>query len=940
MKKVVYLITIITILFVVKTSGQTNQILIDASLNVDTHELQIQQKIVFHNNSEYSLDTIYFHNWMNSYRDNETPLSKRLIEDFDKSLYFSKERHRGHTSINNISIDYSPINWEEVKYSSDIIAVPLKEKLKPKEVREIQLTYSVKIPLDKFTGYGRDKETYYNLRYWYIVPAMFDQKWQLMSNLNMDDLLMDVADYTIDISIPKNYNLSSNLLEESTRNETTNTYHLIGKKRVDIELNISKLDEFRSYNTKNVAFQSNLNSKKLDLNVKTDILNRELSFIEEHLGIYPHDKIFVNSTSYNKNPVYGFNQLPSFLQPFSDVFEWDIKMFKALTKVYLEHTLLINKREDTWLVDGIQNFLMMNYVSTYYPEIKAIGGISKIWGIRTFHISKLDFNDKYPFVYQFATRKNVDQSLITRSDSLSNFNRKIVNKYKAGLGIRYLDEYLENSIVSNNIKDYYANNLMKLSHSNQFKHLIINETDKDVSWFFGDYVKSKKKIDYTIKKVKRDKDSITITIKNKRNITAPVTLYGLSNDEIIFKNWVTQIDSTTTFKIPNIDIDRLSLNYEFLYPELNLRDNWKSIKKRLLNKPIKFKFLKDVENPYYNEIYYTPSVRFNYYDGLQFGMRFTNKAFLNKPFTYKITPFYGFKSKDLVGSFSALYEYTIEETAIDKLQFGMAGSYFHYDENLSYQSFSPYAVLNFKRKNLRDAGGKAIIASLTAIDKDFDPNDPTPNLEENKYNVFNISYVYSKPEIIQDLRYATNLEFESKFTKLSLDLRYRRLTDNNRQFDFRFFFGAFLKNETESDFFSYGLSKQSDYLFRLNYFGRSEESGFFSQQYITNEGGFKTHLEQNYANQWMTSFNTSIGLWRWIEIYNDIGFLKNKNETPFFAYESGIRLNFVHEILEVYFPLYSNNGWDVSLPNYSSKIRFVLTINPKKIIGFARRGFF
>ena len=371
-----------------------------------------------------------------------------------------------------------------------------------------------------------------------------------------------------------------------------------------------------------------------------------------------------------------------------------------------------------------------------------------------------------------------------------------------------------------------------------------------------------------------------------------------------------------------------------------MRDNWKSIKKRILNKPIQFKLLRDIENPYYNQIYYTPSVRYNYYDGLQLGMRFTNKAFLNKAFTYKITPFYGIKSKNLIGSFSALYEYIPEETVINKFQLGIAGSFFHYDTDLSYQTFSPYAILNFKRKSLRDVGGSAIIASLTAVDRDLNPNDPAPNLESNKYNVFNLTYVYSKPEIIQDFRYFTNLEFESKFTKLSFDLRYRRLTDSNRQFDFRVFFGTFLSNKTDSDFFSYGLTDQSDYLFRLNYFGRSEDSGFLSQQYITNEGGFKSYLEENYANQWMATFNTSIGLWRWIEVYNDIGFMKSKNDSVFFAYENGVRLNFVHEILEVYFPVYSNNGWEITQQNYASKIRFVLTINPKKIINFAKRGFF
>ncbi|MBV1888012.1 MAG: hypothetical protein KUG51_01860 [Urechidicola sp.] len=318
----------------------------------------------------------------------------------------------------------------------------------------------------------------------------------------------------------------------------------------------------------------------------------------------------------------------------------------------------------------------------------------------------------------------------------------------------------------------------------------------------------------------------------------------------------------------------------------------------------------------------------------------SNKSILRKNFTYKISPFYGLKDKSVTGSFTTLYEFLPEDSFIYKYQFGIAGSYYHYAPDLAYRKLTPYAAFHFNRKSLRDVGGSAIVLNYTHVDRDFDPNDPIQNPESNKYGVLNFTYGYSKPEIIQDLRYFANLEVSEKFSKINFDLRYRKLTDTNRQFDFRLFLGTFLHNDTTSDFFSYGLTRNSDYLFRYNYFGRSESDGFLSQQYITNQGGFKSDLEQNYANQWIATVNTSIGLWRWIEVYNDIGFIKNRNEPVFFGYESGIHLNFIHEFLELYFPVYSNNGWEITQESYSSKIRFVLTIHPVKIINFLKRGFF
>ena len=100
----------------------------------------------------------------------------------------------------------------------------------------------------------------------------------------------------------------------------------------------------------------------------------------------------------------------------------------------------------------------------------------------------------------------------------------------------------------------------------------------------------------------------------------------------------------------------------------------------------------------------------------------------------------------------------------------------------------------------------------------------------------------------------------------------------------------FLWNNTseDSDFFSFALDRPTDYLFDLNYLGRSEASGLFSQQIIIAEGGFKSQLEPEFANQWMTTANVSTSIWRYIQAYGDIGLVKNKYDKAKFVYDSGI----------------------------------------------------
>jgi hypothetical protein len=917
--------------------SQQNSINIKSKLDTDKDELRIQQEIIFYNTSDSILTSIYLHNWANSYRDRKTPLSKRFIKDYKKDLYFAKEKDLGSSTIKSLSVNFETVNFNELKEQSDIIEVFLEEPLYPNSKIKISVTYIVKIPSARFTKYGKTKTGGYHLRNWYITPAIYNKGWQYMSNLNLDDLYEKGTDFKIEIDVPKEFIVESNLYQYETKSKGSNNYYLVGKNKTDILLGVNKTTQIKSFVTKTVTVHTDVFSEELDFNLTTSILNRELLFLQDYLGKYPHVEIFIDEATQSKNPIFGLNQLPKFLRPFSDTFKWDVTMFKALTKRYIENTILLNKRKNYWLIDGIQNYLMIEYVEKFYPEVKLLGNASSTWPLKRFNISKLDFNDKYPFIYQFTARQFLDQALNTPSDSLSNFNRKIVSKYKAGLGFRFLKGYLGDSILNQTIQEFYQNNQLKIISSDKFHDLISSKTTKDLDWFFNDFVKTNKKIDHKISQIKIEEDSISVSIKNKRNITTPLAIYALKDKEVQFKKWINNIDSTKTIKFKKGDYDTFVLNYENLYPELNTLDNWRKIGKKVLNKPLKFSLLKDVSTPNYNQVFYQPDVGYNFYNGLILGVKLHNTPLIKRNFEFKLAPYYATKSKSIVGQFSLQYNQFFEKTKIQKITYGLFGSTSDYAPNLSYKSLIPYVNIIFKRKTLRDASSKSLRAKLTHIDKEIAPIS-IRNPQDN-YSVFSLSYNYSNPDIIKEFRYSFNTEFAQKFSKASLDLRFRTLTSTDTQLDFRFFAGMFFSNKTSGDYFSFGLDRSNDYLFQLNYLGRSEDTGFFSQQYIITEGGFKSVLPTRFANQFMISNNSSIGIWRWIEVYNDVAFLKNRNQPLYFAYENGVRFNFVHEIFEVYFPFYSNKGWEISQESYPQKIRFSLSADIKSIYNFFRRGF-
>lgn len=916
--------------------AQKSSVHINAKLNPKNNFLKVQQKIVYYNKSNDTLSSIYLHNWANSFKNNKTPLGKRFIDDYEKDFYFANEKDKGYSKIHNLAINYKKTFFKELKNQPDIIKIALNKPLIPKDSITISATYTIKIPSSKFTGYGKTK-TGYHLRFWYLSPAVYTTNWQLMSNLNMDDLYQDIADFSIDIDVPKNYIVESNLYQYENKLSNKNNYYLVGKNKKDIIIHIDKKKRFKYFQTKNTQIKTDIFDEKINYYNAKKIISREVEFIENFIGKHPNLEILVDANTVNKNSLQEIYGLPKWLKPYPENFHWEIHFFKALTSKYIDDVLLLNKRNDYWLNNGIKTFLMMEYIKKYYPNITVLGKFSKIWGLRKYNLAKLKQNDKFSFLYQFSARKFYDQPLTMQSDSLSNFNRKVISQYKAGLGLKYLQDYVGDSILKNSLKEFYHKQKLKIGNSKIFAKILQSKTTKNLQWFFKDYLQTNKKIDYTIKDAIATNDSIYVTIKNKSNFTAPIALYGVKNKKIIFKKWFTNIDSVSTFSIKKGKFDRLSLNYENLYPEHNTLDNWKSIKKRLFNKPIQFRFLKDIEDPYYHQIYFQPEFRYNYYDGIMITTKLHNKPVIPRNFTFNVSPSYSTKNGSVTGRAGLSYsKYGKPNNTIYKTNYSLLGSYLHYNNNLIYKSFSPSISIEFKRNSLRDVGGKFLSASLITIDKET-PNGKTAT-DQDKYTLLNFKYFNSKPNIIKGTQYSFGAEIANKFSKLTAEFRYKKLTGLHRQIEFRVFSGLFLNNISKGNYFSFGLDRATDYLFQLNYYGRSENSGFFSQQFVMAEGGFKSKLNTRFANQYMLSLNSNIGIWRWAEVYNDLAFLKNKGKNIYAAYENGIRFNFIPGIFELYFPIYSNNGWEINQKKYPEKIRFVLTTNVNAIYNFFRRG--
>ena len=940
LKKFLYLYILIGYTIV---SAQ-HKIAIKANLNAEKKIITIQQTIEYHNTSSDTLSELFFHDWANAFSAKTTELGKRFSEDFLKRFYYAKDDERGRTVIQTFLASNNVVNWNRYKDNADIIQLQLNEVLLPDEKVTLQIQYQVKIPSEKFTRYGYYDNGDFHLKYWHIVPAVYTDEWHIYSHKNLDDLYAPASDYQIDFTFPEKYTLKTelNITEQKAENYLT-TLKFSGDDRNKVDLYFVQEDEaFYSFKIDHIEFISNIEDNDLIPEMKSVATSRIFEFLEKRLGKYPFEKLLVSESDYKNNPVYGLNQLPDILRPFPDGFQYEIKQLKSITEAYLENTIIANLREESWVIDGIHIFLMMDYVDQYYPKMKIIGKLSEYFGVRWFHLADLEFNDQYYLAYKNMARLFLDQSLDTPKDKLVKFNANIANAYKAGIGFKYLEDYLEDdNIIQNSMAEFYQQHLLRPSSPIDFQKILSANAaskNKNVDWFFEDYISTKEKLDFKIKSVKKRKDSIEVTIKNFRNNSMPISLAGLRGDQLVSKTWVDSIAGTKTVTIPNEDLDKLALDYEQRIPEVNRRNNYKNLN-WIQNRPFQFRFFQDAEDPRYSQVFFIPEFEFNIYDGFTIGSKFYNKTLIRRNFDYKVTPFYGLKSNKLLGSAALSYRHQVAEHDLYLIKYIVSGNMFSYAPDLLFRRFSPTVQFFYRPEDLRS--NKVQVTTIRSINVMRERAEENP-VSTPDYSVFNVRHVYSDFNLTNFQSLLVDYQIAKNFSKISTTLNYRKLFLNNRQVNLRFFAGTFLYNDTEKDgdFFSFALDRPTDYLFDYNYLGRSEDTGLTSQQIILAEGGFKSKLDNQFANQWITTLNADTNIWNWIYLYGDAGFIKNRNTSPEFVYDSGIRLSLVQDYFELFFPLYSNKGWEIAQPEYDTRIRFIVTLSPETLIKLFTREWY
>lgn len=968
-------------------------------LDDETHFLHGTEFVEYTNNSNQSLQEIYFQLFPNAYQDNETPLAKQLLNQKNFALEFGSYEDIGFIDSLDFYINNEQVNIEYDEENIEICKIILKEPLAPNKKIKISTTFRVKIPSGEISKFGHFGQSY-QILHWYPKVAVYnDCGWQLFSYLDQSDFYGDFGTYDVFVTLPNNYIVASSgklieneeeynwlsLLAQQTEETDDFDYDMqeppsskefktlrfyqenihdfawfadkrfnVLKKTVRIPGNNEKITLWAFFTDEEAALWEN----------STNFMFDALKIYTEWLGEFPYNQFtIVQSPFMNKTVIE--TPLMSILGKTNTPLTFESTIASSISKNWFYSSITMHENKNAWLNHGLSSFYELRYVNKKYPNNKMLS-IFNLPGLNStvFNLDDYHYMDYYYLGYLFPSRKNIDQPIITPSDEMIPLNYSSVGYYKNGLIFNYLYNYIGEKEFDENIQQFCKLYKYKTVEPFELQYILEESTSKNLNWFFYDLVQTSAKIDYSIKSIEKVDKGYVLTMKNKGDVASPITLSYLSKkDAIIKSSWMEGFKGKKKiFVLDTLNTKKFRIDAKKNIPEL-YRDN-NTIRTSGIfktNNPLHLSFLGSVENYNKSQLFYVPFVGWNNYDKFMIGGALYNDVFPVDQFDASLLPLYSINNKTIVGAGDIGYTFfpNIRTEKLRTIRIGLTAQRFSfYDSHnpLIHNKIEPEIKFNFRDLHSQWNFSHTIVLKFIYLNEEREDYSS----RERKIISLNNNYIeLTASTKSKNILYPYTIRYEqlhgSNFGKSQLIanffIPYR---SNVKGLSIRVYGGAFIyktKNNL-SPYKDYQLKLSAtdgyqDIFYNETFLGRNEVfPNFMKQQIVLNEGGFRAWLPFGRTSEWIASTNltSSIPGILPIKIFADFGTYSNaKNifsKGQFLTYDAGIQLEIFPQVFEIYFPLVISKDiqyiYDLNSIDYWQRIRFTFNINKLNPVQYFR----
>ncbi len=878
-------------------------------------------------------DSLYLHFPSRAYSQKESFLNEQLKEYQDVDLHFAGKDKRGFLSVQNLRIN-------KVAYPIDSKAEFLSLPLPPQNSDSIYLSFDFQMGLPDagFTGNGLAENAIHIIDLLPRLAAHFKGKWILRPSTYNFDHCQNKDQFAINLKIPAHLQAISNLKEvKSVLQEKSKLYQFSGKSR-NLQFHLAPKFYHYSIDAKHTLYSLQADSSLL----------RNVSLLSAQANRYFKSELNDSLNEFqkilylqNKKGEYQSEELLCLEIP-KDPFSLISELVQAQAESFFRYGKAIDGFQEPWLARGLPYFYKYDFIRQYYPQKRWIP-FSNFLLDKLFAFDEFDYAYQNRFLFLFLQRQGLDQAPNSSVAELSRLNYEAIVQAKTYLNLAHLEAYTGEFNFKRALARY-CSSADALVGAASLKEAFDYFEGRDLDWFFDETISSAEIYDYQLRDYDHCATISTASVYNSGDLNVPYSITGFKDGKAIITEWFDGHEGLRNVQIYHDDFDKIVINAHLSHAEFNQKNNT-YYNRWLLPRaePLSFQFYNSFEAPEASQVFYMPSVYYNAYDKLLLGASFSNSSLLvQKPFEYNIIPEYSTGTSKLTGSASFRYNHVLaKNNFFRQIQVGLYSRYYHYDRDLAYTRISPTINFRIRKPSPRSPYIQSIRLRGVIVDRELAPNfeGNLNQISSASFSVFNANYRLEKTDILKPLIFRFHLETADKFGKLFTEVDQRWMLPNKRWLIWRSFAGYFLYNRFAADgikdnFYSFGLSGTPDYLFDYYLIGRSDQSGIWSRQFFTTDGGFKSST-QVFSDEYLLSTSLSLPIYGLFGVFGDIAL---SEEGQYWDY--GIRLAFLTDFVEVYLPI-QNQGRDFyKEANYLSNIRFVLDFDLGNIINRARRAYY
>jgi Peptidase family M1 domain len=943
---------------------------INVTLNDKKHELRGFESVQYINNSRDTLRFLYFHLWPNAYSDNKTELAKQLMDRDGKSKLFNDPELRGYIDSLKFEVGNQHIKWNLLAGFPDICRLDLNRPLKPGDTIYISTPFHLKIPKGVTSRMGHIGESY-QISQWYPKPAVYDRSgWHQMPYLDQGEFYSEFGSFDVSITLPANYVTGATgiLQNEEEKKWLNNIAADTAWMRIPDYLregfpassNQMKTLRYTENNIHDFAWFADKRFHVLKGNVRLPESGRQVTtwamFTDQDAHLWRKSVTYINSaiwyfSKWNGDYPYStYTAVQSALNAGSgmeypeltvigeapDGYSLDEVIAHEICHSWFYSALGSDERRFPYMDESITAANESRYMEARYPD-------KKLWEIdlknrkiaEFFKIDKMPVQRIQELDWIIPARNNLEQKINLPAPEFT-FNNYESNIYsKASLGFNYLRNYLGDSLYDSIMHDYYRLWKNKHPYPDDLRSVFISHTDKDLSWFFDDFLGTTKRLDYKIARYSNGK----LLIKNKGELKAPLLVACLKGDSICSEKWEDGFKGSRWISTGPGDFSEIRIDPDHEMTELfRLNNNIRTSGIFRKADPVCFQLLYAIEDPDKRYLIYFPSFNWTNKDGFMAGVAFHNGTTIPKPVEYFALPFYSFRNNDITGYGEISFNKIPYDNFIRLASLSLEGEQFAAPGTQDYRRARVGLDLYFRSATDIDPVNQKVFGYYTSAS---DMGQIESLIRAKMRSYIQIGYIIDKTGIINPFNIAFYLESGESYQKTSLELNYKySYAGKKNGLEFRLFAGTMLKNDASDPFYSFspgGRSGMEEYLYEGIFPDRFTEfpKTLWSREMSLSEGGLVSAVNDSLGySRWLVSlsFTSSLpGFASKIPVKPFVNMLLNDHgpgttNKPAFFYEAGLKAG-IWNYFEIYFPFFvSENIKSITGP-FKDRIRFVFRLD-------------